>query len=292
LKELFLKATDWYCVRFPFPKRGLKYFLAWINRLGLNNRDFQKKTKNGVFFSLDLRDHLQKQIFWYGSYENQYTQFLLRLLRPGYVFFDIGANIGYYGLTAAAKIGSSGKVHCFEPASQLFQRIQKNIALNRFENILANQVAVSDGMDKMKLYLSSGDNLGMTGLTKASNFSGIEELTETIILDKYIQIHDLKRVDIVKIDIEGHEMAALRGMTTMIDRFKPLLLIEVLKTPLMRYDQSPRDIYRFLLSKGYQPYDLQAKNKLVKIVSEEKEGSLIVFAHQDDQRIQKYILSI
>jgi FkbM family methyltransferase len=284
LKAIFLNLTNWYARRMSFPKRGLKYFMSLVEFLQITNRDFQKKTKNGVFFSLDIRDHIQRQIFWYGYYERQYTQFLLGLLQPGDVFVDVGGNIGYYTLMAASIVRRPGKVYCFEPSLASFQRIQKNVSINGFDNITLSRLALSNSKGEASLYLSSNDNSGTSGLSKASNYSGIDERIDTTTMDEFIKTYAIDRVDVVKIDIEGHELEALEGMSDLIDRFKPLFMIEICKGLLLRFNRSPGQVYRFLKTRGYLPFHLNSIPALKEIQTEDLEGDLIIFIHQNDDR--------
>ena len=85
---------------------------------------------------LDLRDAVQRRMYFYGDYDERYeAQMIRRLLDQGETFWDIGANIGYFSLLAAAALQHTGRVIAFEPGRVAYARLMDNIALNPFRNI-------------------------------------------------------------------------------------------------------------------------------------------------------------
>ncbi|MFN2423590.1 MAG: FkbM family methyltransferase [Cryomorphaceae bacterium] len=164
---------------------------------------------------------------------------------------DIGANIGCYTLIAAKLVGSRGKVYAFEPVSNVHERLKFNIGLNGFKNVTAEKKAVYESKGQLKLYVSSAENTGMSGIFHRAGMSGKIENVEAVKLDEYITAHGIKRLDAVKIDIEGSEFYALKGMEKTLAELKPVLIIEISDGVLENSPIQSTDIIDFLESRNY-----------------------------------------
>jgi FkbM family methyltransferase len=153
------------------------------------------------------------------SYEAHVTRVLNPFLTPGAVVIDIGANIGYYTMLAAAKIGQHGKVIAFEPGSQNCELLRMSLQANGFANVAVYPYAVADsnkvvgfGMDDSNGRISQDDPA-----RSAYQVQAVE-------LDSFLR--DEQRIDIIKMDIEGAEGRALSGMQQLIQRHRPLIFTE------------------------------------------------------------------
>ncbi len=209
-------------------------------------------------------DHIEQTLFWYGWYEKAQILTFLTLLKTNTNFIDIGANVGYYSLAAAAKFKGIS-VMSFEPSSNTFLKFQRNIELNRLKNITPFQQAISDKPKEQVLYVSGQDNTGMSGFQKAENFTGKTELVSCTTIDLYISKTNLHKLDIVKIDIEGAEMNVLKGMTDTIINHQPVLLIEICAETLQKFNYTPADIHQFLARFHYRGYKTEKANILEKL---------------------------
>ncbi|MBX3241466.1 MAG: FkbM family methyltransferase [Chitinophagaceae bacterium] len=232
-----------------------------------------------MFIYLTPGDHIQQQLFWYGFYEKELVLVLDRLIEKNCVFVDVGANIGYHTLVSAAR-ASYGHVYAFEPVKNMFERTNRNIALNRLDNVTTYHLALGNTSGKEKIYVSANDNTGMSGLAKAGNFSGqIEEVSITT-LDEWIQENRIEKIDILKIDVEGFDYKVLSGFEKNIERFKPIVIIEVIAAQLFRFGSTPADIYNFLESRGYKAF-IAAVPLTLRPVKSGAENDCVVFLHQD-----------
>jgi FkbM family methyltransferase len=175
----------------------------------------------------DLDEWIQQHIYFLGSWDKRGMNFLKKNLEPGYVFFDIGANIGAYSLVASKIVGQEGKVHSFEPVSAVFERFQENIKLNNITNITANRNAVYQSSQILELFVSSKENAGMSSIYHHDTESGKVEKVEAVAIDDYVIKNNIQRIDLIKIDIEGAELFALKGMTNSLKRFRPGIIIEI-----------------------------------------------------------------
>lgn len=269
------KLLNWYTQHLLFPKRGWKFVHPLLRFFNLSSKVYKKKLFNGLHMYVNATDHIQKNIFWYGRYEEEASFLWQRIVQNDSVVLDIGANIGYFSLLAAAK-AIEGKVISFEPVSAFRNDFKKNIALNNFKNIEVLSFAVSDKNEETDIYLSADDNLGMTSLTPPENFSGKKERISTIVLDEWTKTKNLSKIDIVKIDVEGAEEKVLTGMTDILQNQRPAIFIEIINTQLSRFDSSAEELWRLLQQCGYQGYEI-TKRCTLKQLTDCKEGYNLVF---------------
>ena len=150
-------------------------------------------------------------------------QLLRKILAPGAVAVDAGANIGIYSQFLARCVGPAGAVHSFEPAPENFERLRT--AARGFSNMYLLQAAVGECSGKAELYLSDTLNVDhRTYLTDNSARRVVQ--TEIVALDDYFKPG--QRVDFIKMDLQGYELHALRGAGRVLaDNPQAKLLVEV-----------------------------------------------------------------
>lgn len=149
-----------------------------------------------------------------GYFEPLLTKVLLENLRVGDTVIDIGANIGYYSVLAAKKVGPSGRVIAFEPDPQAFSFLKRNVEVNRFTNIVAEQKAVSNVPGILKLYIAR-QNLGDHRIFPAEEARQEIEVS-AVALDDYLS--DAAPLHFIKIDTQGAEGLIFEGMQGTLRR--------------------------------------------------------------------------
>ncbi|HEX7847805.1 MAG TPA: FkbM family methyltransferase, partial [Chitinophagaceae bacterium] len=271
------KIINNYTKRFPFPRKGWKFFRSFLKRAGLYEKPFIKKLHNGSSFFTVPAEHIQQQIFWYGYYEKEAVLTWEAFLHKHAVCLDIGANTGYYSIIAAAK---AKQVYAFEPSSVNRNWLTKNIALNDLTNIHVQSFAVSNQKGNEHFYNADNSNSGMSGLSKPGNFAGSIENVETISLDEWLSANNITHVDCIKIDVEGAEMNVLQGMENRIDKLKPVIFIEVIEELLQKFGHSVPAIFNFLWDKGYKAYAVPAA-KVLQLIEEPIEAYTLIFIPAD-----------
>ena len=159
-----------------------------------------------------------------GYWEPMVTKLFLDLLRPGMIVLDIGAAFGYYTLLSADKVGERGKVISFEPEPSNFEIIEKNIFLNGFQKrVMLINKAVADKEGTALLHYKKDYVCGAPSLVGSSQEKTIK--VETITIDNFLHINNIKNIDIVKIDVEGYEPFVIKGMENTIQYTKRLIII-------------------------------------------------------------------
>ena len=154
---------------------------------------------------------------WLGIYEPELQELIKQRLRPGAVFFDIGANAGLYTLLAANQLGA-GRVYSFEPLPVNVSNLRKHVDLNHFRNVNIFNVAVSDceGQASFEIGITCADGR----LAPGGNLT-----VSTVSLDSMISHCEVKPPNYIKMDIEGGEFRALQGAKECFTRYRPELFL-------------------------------------------------------------------
>jgi FkbM family methyltransferase len=181
------------------------------------------------------------------------------------VVLDLGANIGYYTLIAANIVGENGEVFAFEPETDNFSILEKNIKLNGYKSITAVQKAVSDKTGKARLYLCREDS-SMHSIYGMSNNQQFVEI-ETVRLDDYFKNYN-NSIDFIKIDIEGAEALALQGMSSILKKNKNLkILTEFNPFLLKKSGIKPEKYLESLVGWNFKLYHIHEKEKKLELVT-------------------------
>jgi FkbM family methyltransferase len=212
---------------------------------------------NGCKVYCKLSDHVQRQMWFYGVYEPVESYLYSQLLKPGMVVLDVGANIGQYTLLAAKAISPGGCVHSFEPIPSNFAQLKKHVQENQISDLVRlNQAALWNEDARVQLAMPAhvSNNAGAFSIGVASE-KGAEPFEATAVrMDTYWTQNKLKRLDLIKMDIEGAEPFALEGGLEIISQFKPIILMEICKMTLQRFGKNASAIWGPLTDLGYKAW--------------------------------------
>jgi len=202
-------------------------------------------------------------------YEPATTKLFEQSLRPGMVFVDIGANVGYFSLIAANLVGSAGKVYAFEPAPENHAVLRRNIELNGYSNIQPVEKAVSHKSETTLLYLSALDS-GSHSLSQeaARGIEGDFVQVSTTTLDSFFEGEAWPNVDLVKIDVEGGELGVLEGMDRFFERITSLkMIIEYCPFLIQSTGADPLALLNKLASMNFQVQFMDDKKGILPLES-------------------------
>ena len=149
------------------------------------------------------------------------------------VIFDIGANIGTY-TTWVAKFFKNGKVYAFEPQREVFQMLCANMAINNIFNVHAHQIGLSDEENYVEVNTVDYEKVGSFAAFSLNHdpdrykSTDKKELFKVTTVDKFVEEHQVQKVDFIKIDAEGLDLEVLCGAYNTINKFKPDLYVEYL----------------------------------------------------------------
>ena len=217
-------------------------------------KSFRTASRDGVTYQLDLSNVIDHSLYFFGRYFTPLQ--LFQLLKADTVTIDIGANIGTVALRAAT-ISRKGWVYAFEPDTDNFTSLQQNIRLNPLENITPVKKALGERQHESKLFKVNRFNTGMNRILPANNdFTDFESI-EVSTLDEEVSRLKINRIDLMKIDVEGYELNVLKGAQATLQRFHPLIVVEVIDVNLKNNGQTSAEVIRFLKDFGYHFVDLK-----------------------------------
>jgi FkbM family methyltransferase len=226
---------------------------------------------DGQKVELSLRDHIQQQLYFFGGFESEETAFFTHYIREGMTFVDVGANIGVYTLLGAKRVGAAGKVIAFEPVPATFRLLKRNVELNGWANVVLEQLGISQAEGVTEIYIPAYNNMGVPSIGKFQNRSPWKETIpiRTVTLDRYASEHQIARVNLVKMDIQGAEIFALRGMRRLLSEppgVAPDLMCELHPGWLEDgFGSSPEEVRALLREHGYSMYEIAAPETLKRI---------------------------
>jgi FkbM family methyltransferase len=191
----------------------------------------------GLRLVIDTHD---EKSLWTGAHEPDVLSTLSRLLRPGSMFWDVGAHIGLHTLFASRCVGPRGHVHAFEPAPANVSRLRRGVALNHATNITIHEMALSDEAGTAVLY-HPASNMMRTLIQGPQPTRGEPVRCETA--DRMAE--RLGRPDLIKIDVEGAEKRVLEGGSDLLSRIPPILIVEYLTHEAVAEAKAAFPQYRF-----------------------------------------------
>jgi FkbM family methyltransferase len=185
------------------------------------------------------------------GYEKGTARLFTELVKEGMNVVDMGANIGYYTLLAARRVGLKGKVYAFEPEPRNFKLLLENIRLNGYKNVVTVQKAVSNERGAATLFLSLRGS-GSHSLVSSRDYGKETIAIETVTLDEFFAAEGNPAVQVMKMDIEGWELEALDGMRQLIGLNSPLsMVVEFYPWGLVSRGMNPTALTDKLIELGF-----------------------------------------
>jgi FkbM family methyltransferase len=155
---------------------------------------------------------------WLGSYERDKQDRFRSALSPGAIFYDVGANVGFYTLIASRAVGREGRVFAFEPLPRNLAYLKRHLAMNRVANCDVVEAAVAEGVGSTGF--TEGENAS-TGRVDASGHIRVPSVS----LDAFVHEQGHPPPTVIKMDIEGGEVSALRGGRRVLQDARPILFL-------------------------------------------------------------------
>lgn len=229
------------------------YSLKNLIKVNVRNRDFK------MFMQPRFSQYYVNQ-----DYEQYSSQLILNYLTINSIFVDVGAHYGYYSILVSRE-NSQIKTIAFEPLKNNFAVLKKNIKLNRLTNINPINAAISDRSGKHTFLITeASDSSGFTGHPAHKVLKRVT--VKTYSLDSFFKN---KKIDIVKIDTEGNELAVLNGMKDIIKNNNIKIFLEFNIRCLNNSNTQPVDILKFLENNNFINHAIDDKNfRLERITSQ------------------------
>ena len=199
-----------------------------------------------------IGSHLEKGI----AYEGELFALILRKLKRGDTFIDIGAHVGFFSMIAAKLVGDGGEVYSFEMNPDNYSMLVMNSGLNNFRNIRPHNWAISNDSGPVQFWVNQDNDgghslwdCGRHSFNEKSRLSPQKMVSYSIALDHY---DSFNKIHFIKMDVEGAEVLALNGMIDLLKKNLPIVALEINNFGLAQMGHSYRDI-RVLMDKiGYR----------------------------------------
>ncbi len=158
--------------------------------------------------------------YWLGSWEANLQDTLRSELAAGDVFYDVGAHVGFFSMIASRLVGETGRVYSFEPSVHTYELLRRHLAINCIANAEAHESAVGEASGVARF--ETHDEVGTDRVVA----EGGQEVAITS-LDDFVYAGGHRPPTVMKIDVEGHEVAVLRGAERVLREYHPELIIEI-----------------------------------------------------------------
>jgi FkbM family methyltransferase len=238
------------------PVRGpARLLISSYNRTRYQPQKFVTRvtTTVGDTFDADLSSALEWQLWAFGSWEKHFAELFSRLVRPGDRCVDAGANVGVHTIRLARLVGRDGEVIAFEPDPEVVQRTRRNVSLNDLGNVRVIGAAASERAGEMRLFRPSPSdtNRARASLTPHRYLTGA---TATVPVTTVDATCAGAPVALIKIDVEGHEAAVVRGAADTISRYAPAIVFEYAPQLLRDRGDAP---FGWLAERGYRLFRIR-----------------------------------
>ena len=180
------------------------------------------------------------------------TDLLIKYLKANDIFVDVGTFVdGWHSILASKIVGVKGQVFSFEPMPQYFSRFAENINLNNCLNITAERIALSDNNGTATFH-ELGSNSSLLPDERMKTTLSITVRTQT--LDSYVMGREIKKIDFLKIDVEGAEPLVIKGATETIKNKVNYLLVEVIEQFLVKAGSSRNELIKTIEDYGFKSF--------------------------------------
>ncbi|RJP62061.1 MAG: FkbM family methyltransferase [Candidatus Auribacter fodinae] len=243
------------------------------------------RTADGYLFWLDENKPLDRSIIQTGIYDLSGTRVIASLVKQGDIVIDIGANIGYYTVLMQSLAGETGRVLAFEPAACISDVLRRNVSTNKMGNCDVFQVGLSDHSGSGTLYISA-ECVSLHRVMDTVPASS--ETVSLISLDEFVHTFGApEKIDFIKMDVDGHEPYVLNGAWQTLERFDPVLMINISHEYYLAAGMTAWDFYYLLKDKGYFIYyddnldEIMTKHQfLVKCANFDRNVNIIISRHK------------
>ena len=234
-------------------------FLLRVRLLVSGPISVRVRTDDGDWFECHPPDLIQLYLWIFGVWEPDLTHFIRRRLRPGDVFVDVGANIGYFSVIAARYVGAEGRVVAIEASPSMFADLEETLRANGSSSIVrAVNVAAAAQAGSIPVYAGPAHNTGLTSTVE--RWGRPQQATvQALPLDDILSPEEISRARVLKIDVEGGEDQVLAGMARVIRDAPRELEILVELSPQWWSDSTnrPIDVLEPFIDAGFHVYAME-----------------------------------
>lgn len=234
--------------------------------------------RGGMKYLIWTKEDIGKKLLILRSFEANETEFFKMTIKPGDICLDVGGNIGYFSLNFAKSSGPDGRVYVFEPIERNVLTIRLAAIMNGLNNIEVLESVVADSSGEVSLEIP--DNDSAYAHMSTGRAGGRIATVKCITLDEFTKSRQMKKISVLKIDVEGAEHLVLKGASSLLSEKKSrpsVVMAELVNEFLGRFGSSIRDIIRYMEKFGYRPFYAGKGGKLVPFTEKDEDSIFNVF---------------
>lgn len=274
--------------RFYMPPRSLYRFLVHRQIFDLDVHGKTLKLKHPGFHF-----YIENEFYWKGyeksGFEVISRELWLKLSKSAKVIFDVGANTGLYSLFSGLE-NTVAQIHAFEPIKRNVDKLIYNAHINDMKNINVVEAAVSSENGTTTIYQPATDVSTTStldadvALSRELNLNPVD--VQTMRLDTFVKDHQIEKVDLIKIDVEGFEVPVFESMGSLLRSMKPTILAEI------RIEEHGQKIMKLLEGCNYLFYDIDEKSnpKQVKEITKSSNNNFLICTKEVAESLQLTVL--
>ncbi len=269
MRSLFNEAWQWR-------------FCRWTSLLtvGPGEEVHWQMPGTSLYLDLDLNEAIQMSLYYRGAFQPETTYWVMQSVDRTALFIDAGANIGLHTLRVAdyyrSKLAAASQamVLAFEPNPHIYSRLERNLRSNRLDDwVRAYPYALGQFDERADFYLAAQEN-SLTGslrsLGRANSQTGETVDVRVVPLSGFLASEiPSRRIGLIKMDIEGAELSALHGARSLLERDRPVLILEINPPVMQAFGYGFVDVWRLLRSLDYRMYRILPTRKLVGLHTDE-----------------------
>lgn len=220
--------------------------------------------------------------------EKESVMWCRKLIRPGMVVVDVGAHIGYYTRIFSRLVGNSGRVFSFEPSSENFPVLSKNLSAGKYRNVTLFNKAVGAKNEKGTLFVSPGHS--NHSLNAGFTESVGQEQVEIVPLDLVLSQQGISRVDFIKVDVEGFEIHVLNGLMNVVKNSSEVhMLVEYNPLALRSGGFQPVDLLTLIKDLGFDAFRILPDGSLRNDISDAQQETFNLLCTHTGTRLSENV---
>lgn len=211
---------------------------------------YHKVERDGIKYKLDLHEVIDRGVY-FGGWEPESVDWIKKNIKKGDVVIEVGANVGAHSLLIAKQIYPNGFVHLFEPADYAYNKLNENLNLNpilKLHTKVYKTLLSDDIYDFNNLKIRSSWIFNKTKEIEDKMDQSLNGKSES--LDNLFQ--NIKKLDVIKIDVDGFDFKVLKGSENLIKKFKPKIFVELNDVQLRANGNTVKDILNFMKKYDYK----------------------------------------
>ena len=205
--------------------------------------------RGGLLWEVNPHDEICRALLWSGSYESRDMDVVKGCLHEGAVVLDVGANIGIYSIMASKFLRGNCSIYALEPNPPVYQTLCRNIDRNKVAGIVPCKIALGDKKG-VEILATCSSNTGVSYVQPEGSRDG-GTVIEVTTLNDFVAEKQIKRIDFMKVDVEGYEAMFLKGGLKTLKAMNAVIMIEICPHNLKRMDMTPEGIVALLRECGY-----------------------------------------